>query len=61
MAGKTHTDARAREYNTYAPQGEKCRKCRKLIKSLELCRRVVVDRASGAPALGPYEHVECPS
>lgn len=55
------TNAREGEYSTYAPKGEKCRRCLKPFKTLETCRRVVTDRSSGGPALGPYEHIECPS
>jgi hypothetical protein len=55
------TDAQRTEYTTYAPPGEKCRKCRKPFKSLETCRRVAIERSSGGSALGPYEHTECPA
>lgn len=55
------TDARQHEYTTYAPPGEKCRKCRKPFKSLETCRRVANERASGGSSADRYEHHECPA
>lgn len=58
---KDATDARQREYTTYAPPGEKCRKCLLPFKALETCRRTTVERQSGAPAAGPYEHKKCPA
>jgi hypothetical protein len=58
---KTATDARQHEYTTYAPPGEKCRKCRKPFKSLETCRRVANEPASGGSSTDGYEHHECPA
>ncbi len=62
MATKTQepdTDARQVEYTTYAPNGETCPDCKKPIKTLEPCRRIVRDRSSAGPAVR-YRHVECP-
>ncbi|MFE0171545.1 hypothetical protein ACFWZ2_04450 [Streptomyces sp. NPDC059002] len=52
------TDARQGEYVTYAPEGEKCAVCGKVIKTLQRVWRMPVERQSGAPALGPYRHYE---
>ncbi|CAD80150.1 gp25.2 [Streptomyces phage phiBT1] len=51
------TDARQTEYSTYAPAGERCRRCRKPFKSLETCRRVANERQSGTASADRYEHV----
>lgn len=51
------TDAYQDEYTTYAPKGEKCRRCHKHFGSLEVVRRV---RPSGEEPNGrPYAHLEC--
>ncbi|KPI09950.1 hypothetical protein OV450_3441 [Actinobacteria bacterium OV450] len=46
------------EYDTFCPPGETCPGCKKPIKSLEPCRRVVTDRQSGGP-LVIYRHINC--
>ncbi|GAA2224468.1 hypothetical protein GCM10010360_51710 [Streptomyces nogalater] len=52
------TDAQQSEYTTYAPRGEKCRRCHKTFGSLEVVRRV---KPSGEEPNGrPYACVECP-
>ncbi|MET7745212.1 hypothetical protein [Streptomyces sp. NPDC005385] len=56
----SQTDARQSEYTTYAPPGEKCRKCQRTFKRLETCRRVAIERASAGPSADRYEHAECP-
>lgn len=68
MASQTKTnatDARQHEYTTYAPHGEKCRNCRKPFKSLETCRRVAIERASGVLRLTATNTMsarhDCPS
>ncbi|MBC9712229.1 hypothetical protein H9Y04_06540 [Streptomyces sp. TRM66268-LWL] len=52
------TDARQGEYVTYAPKGEKCAKCKQGFGPLERVWRLTVERQSGAPAFGPYQHYE---
>lgn len=51
------TDVRGGEYTTYAPKGEKCRRCHKPFGSLEAVRRV---QPSGEEPNGrPYAHMRC--
>lgn len=64
MASKTtatDTNARNWEYGTYAPRGEKCRRCGEPFTALERCRRVKVNRRSGDTEQGLYEHPACPA
>lgn len=51
------TDARKAEYTTYAPKGERCRRCGKPLKNLEMCRRVSTGGAATGPHPGLYEHI----
>ncbi|GGT05412.1 hypothetical protein GCM10010206_79410 [Streptomyces cinerochromogenes] len=52
-------NAQQGEYTTYAPKGEKCRRCHKPFASLEVVRRV---KPSGEePNRRPYACVECPT
>lgn len=55
---RTGADANALqgEYSTYAPKGEKCRKCHQPFASLEVVRRV---QSAGKAANRPYVHVGC--
>lgn len=62
MANDTRqeTDASQFEYMTYAPKGETCPACMHPIKSLERCRRGVLERQSGPPVV-VYRHADgCP-
>ena len=53
---ETETDAQRGEYTTYAPRGEKCRRCHVPFGSLEVVRRV---QPFGVPTGRPYVHIEC--
>lgn len=50
-------DTRAWEYVTYAPKGERCSACKKVINPLEPVRRGNRDRRSEAPVV-IYRHTE---
>ncbi|MFF7369404.1 hypothetical protein [Streptomyces tricolor] len=53
------TNAQQREYTTFAPAGEKCRRCHRPFGSLEAVRRV---QPSGEEPSGrPYACIECSS
>lgn len=52
------TDARQWEYTTYAPAGETCPACGKLIKSLESCRRGMLSHRDSSP-IAAYWHTAC--
>lgn len=51
-----NTNARTTEYVTYAPDGEKCRKCRRPFQRLEQVRRVM---PTGEPCGRPYVCMDC--
>ncbi|MBT2403548.1 MULTISPECIES: hypothetical protein [unclassified Streptomyces] len=57
MATSNTTDARRWEYVTYAPSGNRCVACKKLIKPLEPVRRGHSDRSSGPPVVF-YQHTD---
>ncbi|ROQ97361.1 hypothetical protein EDE04_3859 [Streptomyces sp. 2132.2] len=59
MVRSSATDARQREYLTYAPQGERCPVCRKAIESLELVERGTLEGSAG-PTVVVYRHTRCP-
>jgi hypothetical protein len=50
------TDAQQGEYSTYAPKGEKCRRCHKPFASLEPVERV---HPFGIATGRPYVHPDC--
>ncbi|GHI08257.1 hypothetical protein [Streptomyces cellostaticus] len=52
------TDARQREYTTYAPAGETCPACGVPIKNLENCRRGLLARRDSSPIV-VYWHTAC--
>lgn len=58
MSAGTGTNALQGEYATYAPKGEKCRRCHKPFRSLELVQRV---KPFGMATGRPYVHHECPT
>ncbi|OQR65953.1 hypothetical protein B6E66_01145 [Streptomyces maremycinicus] len=53
------TDASQWEYTTFAPRGETCPACLKVIRPLERVHRGAIERVSG-PSFLVYRHVECP-
>lgn len=58
MTAALGTNAQQREYSTYAPTGEKCRRCLQPFRSLEPVRRV---KPFGMATGRPYVHPECPT
>jgi hypothetical protein len=50
------SDAQQVEYRTYAPKGEKCRRCHGAFGSLEVVMRV---RPFGLATGRPYVHIGC--
>ncbi len=58
MSPTVDTDARQWEYTTYAPAGETCPACGRLIKSLESCRRGMLARRELSLVVA-YWHTAC--
>lgn len=54
------TDASQWEYTTYAPRGETCPVCIKVIGTLEPVRRGTLQRAPGTSEVTYRHHGKCP-